>query len=366
MDIYVLDRNFETVAIVDTFISAVWTDRFAECGDFEIKVLASSESLNIFQADRYLWCSNSEHLMIVEELTLDSDAESGSQLLVVGRSLESILDRRVIWGKKTFTGNMQDAIQTILNENVIRPADGNRKIDKFRFVRSSDSRITSLTIDAQYTGDNIYDVICDLCAEADIGFKLIRTTAGYYEFSLYAGVDRSYEQSERPYIILSPNFENVMNSNAYSSKTEYKTVSLVGGPEQTDSTTNAKSQEFVSAEISSGGGSGLDRRETYVSASDVQREVDGVEIPINEYRNQLVQKGKEELAKLAITLTFDGEAELSRSFTYGKDFCMGDIVQNETEYGQVFVSRITEYIWSEDSSEIKQYPTFTVIEEGGN
>ena len=46
---------------------------------------------------------------------------------------------------------------------------------------------------------------------------------------------------------------------------------------------------------------------------------------------------------------------------------MGDIVQNENEYGQIFTSRITEYIWSQDDSETTEYPTFSVIEEeGGN
>ena len=83
--------------------------------------------------------------------------------------------------------------------------------------------------------------------------------------------------------------------------------------------------------------------------------------------SQLSQRGKEKLKEKKITKTFDGEAELSRSFTYGVDFKMGDIVQNENEYGQTFTSRITEYIWSQDDSEITEYPTFSVIEEeGGN
>lgn len=366
MDIYVLDRNFSTVAIVDTFISTIWTDRFWECGDFEIKVLASRENLDIFQEDYYLWREDSDHMMIIEETTLDSDAEAGAQLLIKGRSLESILDRRVIWGKKTISGSLQDSIETLLNENLINPSDGNRKIDGFQFKKSTDSRITALTVDAQYTGDDLYTVISDLCKTANIGFRVLMPTDGTYEFSLYAGVDRSYDQSINPYIIFSPNFENLMNSNCYSSKKEYKTVSLVGGPEETDPDTDITTQEFVSAEIDSGGGSGLNRREMYTSASDVRREVDGEEIPIDEYRAQLVQKGKEALTEHIITKTFDGEAELSRSFTYGVDFYMGDIVQNENEYDQIFTSRITEYIWSEDESEVKQYPTFTVIEEGGN
>lgn len=366
MDIYVLDTEFKAVAVIDTFISLIWTDRFWECGDFEIKTLASKENLDIFQEDYYLWRSDSEHMMIIEEITLDSDAESGAQLLIKGRSLESILDRRVIWGKKTISGSLQDSIETLLNENIINPSDTNRKINGFSFSKSTDTAITGLTVDAQYTGDDLYTVISELCKTANIGFKIISPTDGSFEFSLYSGADRSYDQSNNPYIIFSPRFENLMNSNCYSSKKEYKTVSLVGGPEETDPETDITTQTFVSAEIDGGGGSDLSRREMYTAASDVQREVDGEKIPENEYQAQLVQKGKEALTEHIITKTFDGEAELSRSFTYGVDFYMGDIVQNENEYEQMFTSRITEYIWSEDESEIKQYPTFTVIEEGGN
>lgn len=361
-DIYVLNRNFESVAIVDTFISFIWTDRFWEPGDFELKVNASTEAVDLYQEDYYLWKSDSEHLMVIEDLELASDAEEGATYLVTGRSIESVLERRIIWGQKNIDGNLQSAIKSIMNENVISPSDSSRKISYISFKESTDSKITGLTADAQYTGNSLLEVIQDLCQTSKIGFKMTMPTDGQWVFELYTGVDRTYDQDENPYVIFSPNFENLMNSNAYTSKRDYKTVALVAGEGEGTSKTR------VTVTIDGGSGSGLDRREMYVDASDVSKTVDGTELTDTQYRQKLTQRGKEDLEEHSITKTFDGEAETSRSFAYGIDFKMGDIVQNENEYGQTFTSRITEYIWSQDDSETKEYPTFTVIEdeEGGS
>lgn len=357
MDIYVLNRNFETVSVIDNYISEIWTDRYWEPGDFEIQVAASRENLDIYQKDYYLWMKDSEHLMIIEDITLQSDAETGSTILVAGRSIESVLDRRIVWQQTSLNGDLQNAVKKILNENVISPSDSSRKISTISFKETTDSKITDLTIDAQYTGDTILDILEDICKQNNIGFKMTMPIDGKWMFELYAGVDRTYDQTDNPYIIFSPNFENLINSNAYSSKKEYKTVALVGGEGE------GSDRKMTTVSVDSGASSDLDRREIFIDARDISSNVDGGTLSSEEYMKKLSQRGKEKLSENKITNTFEGEAETSRSFDYGVDFGMGDIVQNENEYGQTFTSRITEYIWSEDESQTKQYPTFTVIEE---
>lgn len=84
----------------------------------------------------------------------------------------------------------------MLNECIISPSIADRKISNFVFVLSTDPKITRLKIDNQYTGDCLYDVIKGLCEENNIGFKIVLTDENKFAFSLYAGVDRSYEQTE--------------------------------------------------------------------------------------------------------------------------------------------------------------------------
>ena len=117
----------------------------------------------------------------------------------------------------------------MLNENVISPSDSNRKISNFIFKESTDSAITKLKLEAQYTGDNLYDVIQKICEEQGIGFKITLNDKKQFVFELYAGFDRSYDQTENPYVIFSPKFENIINSNYIESKASLKTVTLVGG-----------------------------------------------------------------------------------------------------------------------------------------
>lgn len=353
MEILLLNTNFETVAIVDSFKSMIWTDRYDSYGDFELYVPATPETLSLFQPDYYLWSKDSSHTMIIEELSIDTDAEEGNYLTVTGRSLESILDRRIIWGQRVLNGNFQDAIKTLLEECIISPAIEERKIPNFTFAESTDAKITGLTIDTQYTGDNLYDVIHDLCDENNIGFQVILNNQNNFVFWLYAGTDRSYAQTENTYVIFSPSFDNIINSNYYTSKATLKNVALVAG----EGEGNSRKMTTV------GESSGLDRRELFTDARDVSSDTESGTLSTTDYTAQLKAKGEQALSENVATIAFESEVDATRIFQYGIDFFMGDIVQIVNEYGIEGSAYITEFIISQDESGYTTYPTFQMKEE---
>ena len=149
MELLILDESLSGVDTLDIFESLIWTDRYSKCGDFEIYVPASEKMLSKLQKDRYVYLRESEHIMIIEDRNIETDVEQGTHLCVTGRSLESILERRIIWNQTVLSGNLQDNIQKLLNENAISPSDPKRKIPNLSFKKSSDSKITQLTIEAQ-------------------------------------------------------------------------------------------------------------------------------------------------------------------------------------------------------------------------
>ena len=53
--------------------------------------------------------------MNIETVEIATDAENGPQFMVTGRSLESILERRIITSGATFSGNVQSIIISMLN-----------------------------------------------------------------------------------------------------------------------------------------------------------------------------------------------------------------------------------------------------------
>lgn len=357
MDLVVLNTNLEAESIIDTYNSLIWTERYNECGDFEVYTSATSDILNHIKQNYYISRNDSEYLMIVESIEIKADLEEGDWVTISGRSLESILDRRIIWGQKTLSGNLQNAIKSLLNEAIISPSNTNRKISNFIFEASTDTRITSLTIDAQYTGDNLYEVIQTICAERGIGFKITLNSNNQFVFKLYMGEDRSYEQSKNPFVVFSPSFDNLISSNYIESISAYKNVTLVGGEGE------GSARKYIAV----GNTSGLDRREIFTDARDISSDTeDGGTLSTSEYNSKLTQRGKETLAENTNVVSFEGEAEMTNTFVYGRDFYIGDIVQISNNYGHETQARISELVTSEDENGYSSYPTFSIIEDETN
>lgn len=352
----VLDKEFRAVGILDTYKSFIWTDRYASCGDFEIYLSASEKMLQLLKMDYYLWINESEHIMIIEEHETECDAEEGSHLIIRGRSLESILDRRIIWNQTSIDGNLQEGIHRLLDENIINPDDERRKISNFIFEESTDPEITELTLTAQYTGDNLYEVICNICGSNGIGFKITLNDNNQFVFKLYKGTNRSYDQNENVYVVFSPSFENLINSKYLESRKNYKNVSLIAGEGEG---TDRRTATVGSAE-------GIERRELYTDARDISSTTNEESVTLSEYTTQLKQRGEENLSEYKVIKTFDGEMDSSQMFVFGNDFYLGDIVQIKNEFNIESKARVTEMIHSRNASEFSDYPTFEVVEEKTN
>ena len=354
MDLMILDTNRNPLCLLDVYNSFIWTDRYFKYGDFELHASMSEDLLQYLKQDYYITNANSNHVMIIEKLLINSDIENGNTITASGRSLESLLERRIIWNRTTLSGNLQNGIKKLLNENIISPSDSNRKIDNFIFEESTDSTITGLTIDGQYTGDNLYEVIASICQENGIGFEITFNDSKQFVFKLYSGVDRSYGQSVNPYVVFSPNFENMVESNYMESKMALKNVTLIGG----EGEGNARKYTSV------GTATGLDRRELFTDARDVQAEDDeGNAISEAEYLKQLEQRGREKLAENIAVVAFEGQADVVSMFVYGSDFFMGDIVQIADEYGHETKSRMVELVSSESEEGVSTYPTFASVDD---
>lgn len=356
MDLIVLNTNLDAVSIVDVYESFIWTDRYQQYGDFELYAAMQSGILEYAKQDYYLQSRDSEHVMIIEKLLIGSDVEDGNHITITGRSLESILDRRIVWGQKTISGNLQNGVKSLLEDCIISPSDPNRKIENFIFEASTDPAITGLTIDAQYTGDNLYDVIRKLCEERNIGFKITLNEHKKFVFKLYAGTDRSYDQTKVPYVVFAPNFENIINSNYMESKSSLKNVTLIGGEGE------GSARKYTTV----GTGVGLNRRELFTDARDISSDVgDDKVLTDEEYTAQLQQRGKEKLAENTEIVSFEGQVETTVMFRYGEDFFNGDIVQIANEYGHETTARILEIVISENEEGTSVYPTFKTIAKEG-
>ena len=365
IDIYVLNTEFQVVGVIDTYESFIWTDRFTSYGDFELYTAFDYSLIELCKQNYYLHINESEHTMIIEGIEIETNPEEGNKLRITGRSLESILDRRIIWsqttigGKKTGGKNLQQAIEYLLNLCIINPTQpttqaqkAKRKISNFKFIETEDPYITSLEIEkTQYTGDNLYDVIVDLLEDQNntVGFQILLNANNEFEFQLYTGVDHSYAQNERPYVVFSPQFDNIINTDYLDSTEGMKNVTLVHGEGEGTS----RIAVIVGSE------SGLNRRELYTDARDLKSEDYN---NMTQYKKALKNRGYNKLVENSRITSYEGEVEATRQYVFGVDFEMGDVVQMSNEYGIEGNVRIIEWVISESSEGREVYPTFDAVQ----
>ena len=222
MDIYVLNDKFERIAIIDNYASFIWTTRYNSPGEFEIYMPADASMLSLFKKGYYIAkeicqildmmygdyteltyaqledstydslrrSSNynpniKRQTMIIETVKLTTDTEEGDYVTVSGRSLESLLARRIVWGRTSLRGRIEDSIRALIFDNIINPVDDVRAIPKLKLGTYANLEATT---DSQFLGDNILDIVNTICQQKDVGYK-ITLVDGLFYFELYTGVD---------------------------------------------------------------------------------------------------------------------------------------------------------------------------------
>lgn len=357
MEPYLLSTELIKISPIDSFESMIWNDNFCGFGDFELVASAKTDIIAKCLEDRYLIIDDSDHVMIIEGLEIKTNSENDDLVIVKGRSLESILERRIVWNQTVLIGNLQTSVQQLLNENAISPTDSSRDISRLIFEASTDPLITALTVATQFFGETLYEAITNICLSKNIGYKITLNDNGQFVFKLYTGVDRSYDQILNPYVVFSPEYDNLLSSDYHQNKATLRTVSLVAGE------TGVENERYaITVNWDEGAGIDLARREMFTDASSVNRNLpDDQVLTDEEYDLQLAQKGLEELAKNKFVKEFNGEVDSTILYVFGEDFFMGDILQVVDKYAHETKSQVIGLIRSIDHAGIKTIPTFRTI-----
>lgn len=349
MNINVYDTNFDWQMVLDHYQSLLWTVRYNAYGDFEIMIDNDSDVEYYLQPDNYLTIPESDRMMIIEKFAPSENVDQGNYIVISGRSLESILLRRIVWTQTIASGKVEDVIYKLINDAILNPSDPKRKIPNFIFRRSTDSRIAEIEIEqVQFTGDNLYDVIQKLCSEFNIGFKVTLEDKKFV-FELYMGEDRTNSQLANPAIEFSQDNDNLISSKRTYDKTSYCNVTLVAGE---DEGVNRKTATV-------GDASGLDRRELFTDARDIS--TNNGEVPLSEYNQQLIARGNEKLDETGILQEFESEVDNGKDAMYklGRDYSIGDLLDISDYHNYVQSSvRVSEITIKDAVDGYSIYPIF--------
>ena len=349
-DVYILNRDLETIGIVDNYESLIWTPRYFESGDFEIYTKASEEILTLLRLDNYVTRPDSEMVGVIENVRIESNPETGDYIIAKGRDLNSLLDRRIVWSQTNINDTVENGVRRLLTENFISPTLESRKVENFVL---GDAQGFTERMSAQYTGDNILEVVVNLCKQNGYGFRVILNDEKNFEFQMYRGSDRSYNQTVNPYVVFSPEFENIVSSVYEHDKSLLKNACNVAG----------EGEGISRKTYGIGTASGLNRREMFVDARDITSELeDGGTLGTTEYNNLLIQRGRENLAENPETTIFEGEVESVRQFVFERDYFLGDIVTVKNSHGIIEHPRVVGVIRSHDENGLLTIPVFSSME----
>ena len=373
MDIYILDALLRPVDVIDTFVSIIWTERFAEKGDFELVTLSTHANRNRFVADVMLAITDSKRVMRVKTVQEKDDPEHGPVLTIKGKDLVSITEERIV-----VSFNLDDSINPTYDINSWPRAlpeffffsicvwGDDDPADVYPFMQPQEAAslyppdtIPDLApegITWSQEPDSLYNTLLDISEAYDIGFRLYKDPeAAALYFEAYMGSDRTTGQTDYPPVIFSSDMENLQDTTEFTSYENHFNVVRVlyihknDPPEGEEAVDVVDSVVVFDPELSFSSG-GFDRKVKILKITSVPEDVPD----LNAYLTQL---GKEELMKSRTTTVFDGEVNQDGQYVYERDYFLGDLVEVRSATGATAVMRVMEHILKEDGAGKNAYPS---------
>jgi hypothetical protein len=362
--IYIYDSSQGLITLIDDYVSLVWNEKYSGYGEFELVLGYVPSGIDLMS--KYINISSSTKFMIIEKQDFSQKSNGDVEFKLSGHSLESILGRRIIFKTAdikpvTIAGNLQNSIKSLLNTNIITSSDTRRRITNFVFNTSTDAKVTSKTIDMHmYTGDNLYDVITNLCDENGLGYRIgfVRNGDTYrYTFELYSGTDRSRDQSDTTLVEFSIFNDNIFNWSYSMEHTSYRNVAYVDGEGDAPYRKHAEISDEGSTSYTY---SGLNLRELYVDARDLQKTD---EMSDAQYRETLLGRGSEKLLEYRKIFEYDINADVLEGamYEFGRDFFLGDIVNIIDVLGNSLKCRVSEITVTIDDTGTTIHPIFKEV-----
>lgn len=363
MEVYTLDALLRRDELFEDYESLIWTERFKQYGDFELRIASTRRARSLLKAETFLHMNLSGRVMKIESVEETNDDDNRRMLVVKGRTIEILMYDRVAMAALTDTTTnpswkitglsaMDAARKIVADICVLGTLDLHDKIPNlFMGSISEASNIPEPTevIDVEIKPTTVYDALVQLADIYNFGFRILREAeTSRLWFDLYMGSDRTTGQSTAPAVILSPQLDNLQNTSQLTTTENAKNVAYVFSP---------AGFQMVFADEVDGDVEGFERKVMVVTADDVT--VDDYPTP-TDVANALIRKGKDALSAQQTYHAFDGEMSPVSQYQPGRDYYLGDLVEMQDVDGTANIMRITELIYTSDSEGSRVYPTLTL------
>lgn len=302
-----------------------WQKQFVDAGEFEITVPVTEENKTLLKKERIIW-PGKESAGIIEIVDIEKSEDGERIFTVKGRTLESILERRIINKTLMFKNeHISTILYDIVNTMCINPENEDRIIP---FLECAVDEWLGPVVTMQKTGDNVLYTLNEICLRVeDIGFEIqFNPDQSKLIFKVYQASDRTVNQQVNPPVLFSDDTEDILADAYYENMQGMKNIAYVFG--------EGSGGDRVVVEEGETSSSGFDRFELYVDARDLQQNSDP-DNPLSdeEYEEVLRSRGSENLGDARLVQTYEGTLRLADNpqYVYGVDYNLGDKVTVEDE-----------------------------------
>ncbi len=334
MEIRIYSPELYRQGQIENQISLIWTRKFYEPGTFELHAPITDENLSLLQRGNITGIKGANEAGVIEDIEKE-ESDIKNEITVKGRFLSSYMDRRLIKQTVNFNGYIEVAMRQLLSGAVAIP-----------LVVLGDLNNFTPRAEFQVTMKNLLTYESKLSRGGAIGFRFRPDFVNrQIIFETYQGLDRTTAQHTNPRVIFSEDYNNLNNALYRFNDQNLKTYAIVGG--------TGEGAQRIYYDI--GGGTGLDLREVFVDAKDINP--DGM--TSTEYKNALLTRAQENLNEMIVSETLECETAAAINFTYKEDYDLGDIVTVRKKAWNLYMNqRITEISEVYEYGGMKVVPTF--------
>lgn len=319
------NTKFESIGEVNLFETLIWPEEYIGYATVKMTAPINQENSRLFKEGNFLWNGGKTAAKI--EIVKSTINDKGQPTFEIqGRTLECLLDTRIIWGTFSTNSNyVSDIMRSIVANNCSTQAELNRRIP-YLYLSSTNQQLGG-KVSYQQTGGSVYDSVFELAQSIGLGFTIdFKPNEKRLEFRVFQGINRTINQNINLPIVFSNETDDILTSSYYVNIESEKNIAFIQGE---DSGEQRKSTTYP-ADIS--GYSGFERKELYVDARDLQSESqdeqgNSTTVSEEEYIAMLQQRGNEKLGENSKAQNFECQLRVVGSqYEYDKDFFLGDII----------------------------------------
>ena len=319
MEIWVYDREMRLQGVIENQTSLIWSRKLYTAGKFEIHAPATRENLELLQPGNIITKGDKKEAAVIRGME-NEESTVLNEIIRTGYFMPIYFSDRLTGPMFNFSGTAEAALYKLAHTPEAIPR-----------MTWADLQGYEEKVEFQATYKNTLSHMEKIARGAGLGFRVVPDFGKKtLIFEVFKGKDRTAGQKVSARVIFSETYNN-LNRAKYTYNDElYKTRVIVGGAGE------GTARVYVTV----GGGTGLDLREVFLDAKDINQE----KLTQEQYIEALNTRGKEYLTtSCQIAECFEGEAEAEVNFIYKKDYDLGDIVTIEKKGWNISTDlRITE------------------------